>query len=316
MDLFEQKGIKPMLLTEQHVPLDSPDYICELKLDGIRCLAYLGDQTDLRNKRDIPLLGAFPELTDIHGKARRRCILDGELIVASADGSPDFEDLQTRLMLTDPARIRLACAHSPASFVAFDILYCDDNTLMDRPLLERKQLLNENIMESDRIAISRVFENSPALFALTAQRGLEGIVQKRKMSLYHPGKRSCDWIKVKNLIDEDFVACGYIPKGNMCSLVLGQYDGDRLAYQGHVTLGVSLNEAARYPCTENCPFDSVPPGNEQARWYMPLKVCTVRYMERTSGGGMRQPRYKGFRTDKSPRECLVSFALNNKKGII
>lgn len=305
MDIFDRKGIKPMLLTEDHEPTDSPDYICELKLDGIRCLAYLSDHTDLRNKHDIPLLGAFPELTDIYKQAHRRCILDGELIITSTDGSPDFEAMQARTMLTDPARIRLASTRSPASFVAFDILYCDETPLMERPLMERKQILNGTITESSRLAISRVFDNSPALFELTTQQGLEGIVQKRKNSLYHPGKRSRDWIKVKNLIDEDFVACGYIPKGDLCSLVLGQYSGADLIYCGHVTLGVSRQEASRYSTSDQCPFSSAPSDNGDTHWYSPLLVCTVRYMERSSSGSMRQPRLKCFRHDKTPHECVL-----------
>lgn len=304
MDIFERKGIKPMLLTEDHAPSDSPDYLCELKFDGIRCLAYLGEHTDLRNKRDIPLLGAFPEMEPICMQARSRCILDGELIITAADGSPDFEAMQRRSMMTDAARIRLASVRNPAAFVAFDILYLDGRELLDCPLAERKQMLNEAVDERDRLAVSRVFDNSPELFQLTTRLGLEGIVQKRKNSLYHPGKRSSDWIKVKNLIDEDFVACGYIDKGAAHSLVLGQYDHGRLIYQGHVTLGVSGQEAAKYPVSHACPFEHTPIGNENARWYSPLRVCTVRYMERTSSGGMRQPRLKGFRTDKAPSDCI------------
>lgn len=311
MDIFDRKGIKPMLLTEDHTPTDSSDYICELKLDGIRCLAYLSDHTDLRNKRDITLIAAFPELSNIHIKARGKCILDGELIIPSSDGSPDFEAMQARSMLTDPARIRLASKMNPAAFVAFDILYLDGNELTHLPLMERKRILSDIISESNRLALSRIFDNSPALFELTTRQGLEGIVQKRKNSLYHPGKRSRDWIKVKNLIDEDFVACGYIQKGDLCTLILGQYENETLAFCGHVTLGVSLQQASRYPTVDQCPFVPAPANSEHARWYSPLQVCTVRYMERTSRGNMRQPRLKCFRYDKHPEACLTScfFAI-------
>lgn len=305
MDIFERKGIKPMLLTEEHSPTDSPDYICELKLDGIRCLAYLSDHTDLRNKRDVPLVTAFPELASIHTQALGKCILDGELIITAPDGSPDFEAIQARVMLTNPTRIRLASAQQPASFVAFDILYDKDADIMKRALMERKEILADAFIESDRLARSRIFGNSSALLDLTVQRGLEGIVQKRKNSLYHPGKRSRDWIKVKNLIDEDFVACGYIPKGDLCSIVLGQYSNESLVYQGHVTLGVSMREAAAYPVTEACPLPDKHGYGGHVCWYSPLRVCTVRYMERTAGGGLRQPRLRGFRADKSPQECLL-----------
>ena len=305
MDIFDRKGIKPMLLTEDHTPTDSSDYICELKLDGIRCLAYLSDYTDLRNKRDIPLIAAFPELSDIHITAQGKCILDGELIVTFPDGSPNFETMQARSMLTDPVRIRLASKMNPAAFVAFDILYHEGNELMHLPLMDRKRILSDVVSESNRLALSRVFDNSPALFELTTQQGLEGIVQKRKNSLYHPGKRSRNWIKVKNLIDEDFVACGYIPKGDLCTLILGQYEGGILTFCGHVTLGVSMQQASRFPTTDQCPISLAPADSAYARWYSPLQVCTVRYMERTSRGNMRQPRLKCFRNDKPPQACIL-----------
>lgn len=305
MDIFERKGIKPMLLTEEYSPTESSDYICELKLDGIRCLAYLSDQTDLRNKRDVPLIATFPELAALHTQTHSKCILDGELIITAHDGSPDFEAMQARVMLTDPARICLASRRQSATFVAFDILYAKGEDVMKYPLMKRKELLADIFTESDRLAQSRIFNNASALFDLTTHQRLEGIVQKRKNSLYHPGKRSRDWIKVKNLIDEDFVACGYIPKGGQWSIVLGKYDSKRLIYQGHVTLGVSKQEAKEYPVTDICPFTDEMENHEYACWYSPLRVCTVRYMERTGSGSLRQPRMKGFRTDKAPQDCLL-----------
>lgn len=170
--------------------------------------------------------------------------------------------------------------------------------------MERKSLLMDVVSESSHFSLSRVYDNGPALFELTTQQGLEGIVQKRKNSLYYPGKRSRDWIKVKNLIDEDFVACGYIPRGDLCSLILGQYNGADLIFCGHVSLGVSMQEASLYPTSEQCPFSSTPSDSSHTRWYSPLQVCTVRYMERTSHGSMRQPRLKCFCRDKVPQECI------------
>ena len=111
------------------------------------------------------------------------------------------------------------------------------------------------------------------------------------------GKRSRDWVKVKNLVDEDFLACGYIAKGEqITSLVLGSMDAP-LRYMWHVTLGVSRNVACRFPTTPSCPFDMLPSGNEGAVWYKNPPICIITYMERTSAGGMRQPRFNGFRED-------------------
>lgn len=96
MDLFDKKGIKPMLISEQHEPYDDENSIFELKLDGIRCIAYCNEQhTDLRNKRDMRLLARFPELKYIHKYCKEKCILDGELIVINK-GVPDFYEVQKR----------------------------------------------------------------------------------------------------------------------------------------------------------------------------------------------------------------------------
>lgn len=95
MDLFDEKNIKPMLISEMRDPFNDPDWIYELKLDGIRAIAYLGKTTELRNKRNLSLLGKVPELTGIHDSIRERCILDGELVILK-NGIPDFFELQRR----------------------------------------------------------------------------------------------------------------------------------------------------------------------------------------------------------------------------
>lgn len=108
-DLFEQKGIKPMLIGLEGEAFDSPDYLYELKLDGERCVAYLDPRsgTELRNKRDLKMLPKVPELSEIHKQVRCRCILDGELAVIK-DGRPDFYEIQRRSLMSNPLKIKLA----------------------------------------------------------------------------------------------------------------------------------------------------------------------------------------------------------------
>ena len=299
MELFEDRSVRPMLLTERHEPIESDEWLNELKLDGIRCVAYLRPgETDLRNKRNLRLLPSFPELAGLHEAVAGTCILDGELIIADTNGKPDFEALQARSMMTGTVRIRLKSAQTPANFVAFDILYRDGEDLTNRPLIDRKAILRETAFDRGRLAVSRTIAgNAKALFDQTTEQGLEGIVQKKKDSPYRMGKRSRDWVKVKNLVDEDFLACGYIAKGEqITSLVLGSMDAP-LRYMGHVTLGVSRNVACRFPTTPSCHFDMLPSGNEGAVWYKNPPICIITYMERTSAGGMRQPRFNGFRED-------------------
>lgn len=242
MDIFDKKGIKPMLISEQKEPFDSSNWIYEIKLDGIRCIAYLDSTcTDLRNKRDKKLLPHVPELSEIFRQTKEKCILDGELFIIK-NGITDFYEIQRRAILTDPFKIKLASERLPATFTAYDIIYFKNHLVTDLPLIQRKELLTDIIRENERVNISRYVEkNGIALFETAKEHGLEGIVAKKRDSRYYFDKRTKDWIKCKVMETEDCIICGYIPKaGNKVSLVLGQYDGEQLVYKGHVTLGVRM----------------------------------------------------------------------------
>ena len=308
MNLFEKKGIKPMLIGLQKEAFDSDEHIFELKLDGIRCIAYLDENgVDLRNKRNIRLIDKTPELDQIHRQVKGRCILDGELAVIR-DGRTDFSEIQKRVMMTNSSKIRLASQRCPVCFTAFDILFYEDKETISLPLMERKELLTSIVAsENEHFAVSRFIEQrGREFFAMTGERGLEGIVAKKKDSRYYFDKRTKDWIKIKNMEDDDFIICGYICKSNnVVSLVLGQYDKAHLIYKGHVTLGVSVNEIIqimKLKCDQN-PFSDIPKGNEKVQWIQPKLVCTVEYMTGTENGGLRQPVFKGLRNDKLALEC-------------
>ncbi|WP_316248760.1 ATP-dependent DNA ligase [Zongyangia hominis] len=311
MDLFEAKDIQPMLIGEsKDLPFVDGACIYELKLDGERCLAYLDKEgTELKNKRNDRMLPKFPELKTIHKQVKKRCILDGELIVI-LNNRPDFSEVQRRSLMSNSFKIELALKKAPASFVAFDILYYEDHPVMDLPLMERKKLLCKVVRaQNERFAVSRVMEGGAAdYFEQAKALGLEGIVVKYRESKYYPGKRTKDWIKVKNLLDDDFVVCGYIHKEqNVVSIVLGQYEGKTLLYKGHVTLGLS-REAYEVISTHpriTAPKFEAPKGNEDAIWIKPDLVCTVKYMEKTASGGLRQPVFKGLRPDKKAKDCVV-----------
>lgn len=307
MNLFDKRPLAPMLIGAEGEAFDSPDFLYELKLDGIRCLAYISDgSVELANKRGVNVTRVYPELLGIAMQVKGQCVLDGEITVFS-DGQPSFAEVQRRALMSNPMKIRIAADRLPANFTAFDLLHHDGNDLIDWPLERRKELLASVVTNSPRLAVSQIIEQQgTSLYRLTEERGLEGIVAKRKGSLYFPGKRTKDWIKCKNLKDEDFVVCGYIRKsGGVVSLVLGQYHDGSLVYRGHATLGVSSNTVQRIdamPHIETPPFP-IPNGNERAVWVAPKLVCTVKYMELTESGSMRQPVFKGLRDDKEPEEC-------------
>lgn len=306
MDIFDEKGIKPMLIAEQKEPFDSSNWIYEVKLDGIRCVAYLNDNgTDLRNKRDKKLLPHLPELSEIHKRVKDKCILDGEVFVLK-NGITDFYEIQRRALMTDSFKIKLAADKYPAAFVAFDVLYCKNKLVTDLPLLERKKILYDIVEENSFISTSRFVENNGiSLFEATKKQGLEGIVAKRKDSRYYFDKRTKDWIKCKVLLTEDCVICGYIQKENsMTSIVLGQYNNGELVYKGNVTLGFSLRilNQHEYSVIGSSPFGYVPKGNENAVWLAPELVCVVESMP-TDKESFRQAVFKGIRDDKIPKEC-------------
>ncbi len=303
-DLFEEKNISPMLLNEVKEPFDDDDYIYELKLDGIRCVAYIEPKSvTLQNKRFKDLTDIYPELSDISKCVKKRVILDGELVVLT-DGKPDFYALQKRSLMGDKFRISLAAKKNPVQFVAYDILYYDGKDLTDYPLMERKEYLSKAVTERHNLSVSRWIErNGVTFFELAKKENLEGIVAKKKDGLYHIGKRTSEWIKIKVMQDEDLLVLGYQPdeNGKVKDLILGYYDEKgELKCRGKVYLGVSKAEQkiiadfAKKNTVKRPWFDKY----KNAVWLKPQLVGTAHFMHETESGGMRQPVWKGLRDDK------------------
>lgn len=306
MDLFESRSAQPMLIAQQREAFDDSEWIYELKMDGFRCLCYAKDgMVDLRNKRNMQMNSRFPELMSIYKNIKGTSIQDGEIVVL-VNGVPDFYRLQKRTLLTDRFKIELEASRYPASFVAFDCIYHNGKELIWNPLMERKEVLQDLITESPRIAVSRYVEtNGRALYQAAEQKLLEGVVAKKKDSLYHMGKRTKDWIKFKRMTDEEFVVTGYIQKAqHTFSLILAKYRGDILIYKGHVTSGVTKEVVSMLDITGINPFRMLPTGNEAAIWVKTNRVCVVEYMPNTMNS-LRQPVFKGFRDDVLPEEVQV-----------
>lgn len=303
-DLFEEKNISPMLLNEVKEPFDNEDYIYELKLDGIRCVAYIEPKSvTLQNKRFKDLTPIYPEISDICKCVKKRVILDGELVVLT-NGKPDFYALQKRSLMGDKFRISLAAKKNPVQFVAYDIIYYDGKDLTDNPLMERKEYLSKAVSEGHNLSVSRWIErNGVAFFQLAKKENLEGIVAKKKDGLYHIGKRTSEWIKIKVMQDEDLLVLGYQPDedGKVKDLILGYYnEKGELKCRGKVYLGVSKAEQkiiadfAKKNTVKRPWFDKY----KNTVWLKPQLVGTAHFMHETESGGMRQPVWKGLRDDK------------------
>lgn len=306
-DLFEEKNISPMLLYQVE-PFDDKDYIFELKLDGVRCIAYLDDkELVLRNKRNKDVSLLYPELKEIYKCAKTRCILDGELICLK-DGKPDFYTLQGRTLMNDKFKISLAARKNPVHFVAYDILYLKNKEITALPLMERKKHLENNIIENNLLSISRyVEEKGIEFFELAKAQQLEGIVGKKKEGKYHIGKRTYDWVKIKVMQDEDLIICGYKlnDKGLVKDLILGIYDDNELVYRGSVSLGISKTDQKTIQnfAKDNTVIRPHFSDKKDVIWLRLKLVGTAHYMQTTESGSMRQPVFKGLRNDKTVREC-------------
>src|SRR5690554_515970 len=113
--------LSPMLFYESK-PFNSQKHIFELKFDGIRALAYLDKETLLKNKRHKIINNTYPELLQIHKQVKKRCILDGEIVLFHKS-KPDFFKIQKRSLMENPLKIKLQSKRYPVTFIAFDIIY-------------------------------------------------------------------------------------------------------------------------------------------------------------------------------------------------
>lgn len=294
-NLFMDKSISPMLISERKEPFNDPNWIYELKLDGCRCIAYIErGRVVLRNKRNMDLLPRFMELQNIDRQISDKCVLDGELVVMYKN-KPDFYRLQRRTILTDRLQMELEINRFPATFIAYDCLQVGNKSLLQSPLMERKDILQSLISENKQFSYTRyVKEQGIQLYKLTEEQELEGVVAKRADSLYYPGKRSKEWIKFKRLTDKEFVICGYKP-GKPTSLILGEFRNGKLMYAGVVSFGVQ-REILRILNKDCCPFKEDIPGSSRIIWCKPEHICVVNYMPNTRDS-LRQPVFKGIRND-------------------
>jgi len=317
------KRYKPMLAREAKEPFMSPEWIFEPKWDGIRAIAYVGEELSLRSRNDKELIDRFPELDELKELAED-VVLDGEIIVMR-EGSVDFQAVLRRMQQSDEREIARQSARAPASYVVFDILEKDGETLTDLPLTERKRILKESLQEGGRVTHSPYVENTGENYYKAAvQTGLEGLVAKKKGGRYIQGK-SESWLKIKDLKTCDCVIVGYtIGRGmrdtTFGALLLGLYDEDELIYVGKVGIGFSdldlYNLSGLFKGIE-VEEETIPNVDvlEVVTWLKPVLVCNVGYQTVTEEGGLRIPRFLDMRAKKDPRECQIDQIRPPELGV-
>ncbi len=311
--------IKPMLAVKGK-PFDSEDHLFEIKWDGTRCISFIdveNKKSRLQNRRLLDISYRYPEF-DFHDSFNKSCILDGEIVVLK-EGKPDFRLLQQREQVESRMKIEILSKKLPATYAVFDVLWIEGKEwVIKKPLIERKRLLEDLVEYIDRnILISEyVFEKGKLFFEKAVELGFEGVIGKRKDSVYTPGKRSDYWIKIKKKNSIDAAILGYM-KGEgereefFGSLILGLYDGERFVYIGRVGTGFDVKfmkwftEVSKAYITDGCPFAEVPVIKREVRWLKPHFVCEVEFLEVSSDRKLRAPVFKRMRFDKRPEECSI-----------
>lgn len=312
--MMAQSGSLPM-------PKEEAAYGVELKWDGVRAIAYIEDgkvRLVSRNARDISM--AYPELQLMSSATRgHRVVLDGEIVAFDDDGRPNFGALQARMHQRKPMKIVELVATVPVTYLAFDLLHIDDLPTIGLPYLERRELLEATVIPGYRWQVPVAFRGQ-AQRVLDAARdlALEGIVCKRLTSPYRPGKRSAEWMKVKNFAHTEVIICGWKPGGGrrsglLGSLLLGAHDeAGRLVYVGHVGTGFTAAmlrdlQSRLEPLEQPQPPYELPAPREHARdahWVQPVLVGEVQYGQWTGDHRLRHPSWRGLRPDKSAREVI------------
>lgn len=325
-----QPPIAPMLarLTRE-LPRDG--YLYEPKWDGFRCLAFRdADDVELRSRNQRPLARYFPELVAaLRALPVGQFVLDGEIVADS------FEILLRRL---HPAasRVERLSVETPASFIAFDLLACGGDDLLEQPFVERRRRL-ERLLSCARppLSLTEVTDDGQRAAAwLDASNGIDGVVAKHRDLRYEPGARAM--VKVKRERTADCVVAGFrflVDRPLPSSLLLGLYD-DEGALR-HVGIASAFSETRRkslleevapyvtqlsgHPWEHGFQVGASPTGKlpgaagtwtpEMTQDWVPLTpelICEVAFDQVDSYRFRHAARFRRWRPDRDARSCTLA----------
>ncbi len=291
--------LKPML-AKLSAPFDSPRFLYEIKWDGTRCLFFIEQgKIRLQNRRLNDITYRYPEFWDLPQKIPRDgLIFDGEIVVLK-DGKPAFRLLQEREHVVSPVKIKALAERLPATYMVFDLLYLDGQSIMERPLHERRKLLREILPESPFVVESRyVLEQGVAFFERVVAQGFEGVMAKELESPYLPGKRVDFWLKFKPRGRRKCVVVGYLlrPDGTLKSLLIAEPTEKGLVFRGRVASGLTahladelLSRLKTLEIKERPSMKGHVKAPKGARWVRPEIKCVVSFQEITSHHQFRAP---------------------------
>ncbi len=286
-------------------------WLYEVKLDGYRAmLRKHGTQVQIRSRNDNDLTTTYPGVqTAALGLAAETILLDGEIVAVGADGRPSFQALQNRGSHPGYAIV----------YYAFDLLHLNGKDLTRVPLEQRKARLAAAVQGTGLLVSSALPGTSAQVIDAVQQLGLEGVVAKRKDSLYDAERRGDAWVKLKLDRQQEFVIGGYRPGTHgIDALVVGYYEAGALRFAGKVRAGFtphSRREAfaiLKGLHAVACPFADLPSTRTsrwgggltveqmaEMQWVMPRRVAQIRFVEWTADGHLRHASFLGMREDKA-----------------
>jgi len=327
-------GVKPMLATLVNKPFDDPLWSYEIKWDGYRAIAYINKgEVSIASRNNKPFTEKYYPITSALQKWKSDALLDGEILVIKEDGKADFSALQNWRSEADGHLV----------FYVFDILWYNGVDVMELELSDRQLILKQILpTDDDRIRLSQSFSGGMDFFETASKMGLEGIMAKRKDSLYIPDSRSKMWLKIKANKRQEVVIAGYTKNDTssklFSSLLLGIYEKGKLVYTGKVGTGFTdkmqreMMDEFKPLITKTIPFENEPdinkpsrfrpkPPHAEAVWLKPVLVCEVSYAEITSDGVFRHPSFEGMRSDKKASDVVLekeessTTIVKNKKEV-
>jgi bifunctional non-homologous end joining protein LigD len=298
-----------MMALSAKEPFNHPDWIFETKLDGFRAIAVINSTGKARlwSRNRLQLEPKFPTVRDaVEELNLRSTVLDGEIVALDEKGIPWFQLLQK--WQKRPT--------APVAYVLFDLLWDNERDLTGKSVVQRRERLQEIITPVPGIQVGGYVENRGIdLFRLAKEKGLEGIIAKRKASTYQAGRHSSDWLKIKARLQQEFVIGGFTEgKGSrkhFGALLLGACRNGKLHYFGHSGSGFSEKalketlERLRPLFTAKSPFDNPPKIPEKIQWIKPSLVCEVAFAEWTEDEQMQnKTTFLALREDKNPKEVV------------
>ena len=289
---------------------EGPDWEYEIKFDGYRALGIKsGGCVRLASRNGNDFSARFPSVANAFSNLPDDSIVDGEIVALDETGRPSFNVLQN-----------YKHAATPLQFYVFDLLHLAGKNFRDRPLDERRESLRAKVMPQmqGEIRLSETFDATAAeIVAAVKKQGLEGVIAKRRDSLYEPGRRSGAWVKMRINKGQDLVIGGYVPTGkNFDSLIVSYYDGDDLIYVARVRNGfvpalrAKVFERFHKLEIKTCPFSNLPQRDKgrwgqsltadkmaECRWLKPQLVAQIEYSDWTDVNHLRHSTFVALRDD-------------------